>query len=49
MNAKRLLGALLTVGLTLAAATQATDVQAKPKKEDAAVGRSPRHQEGDHR
>jgi hypothetical protein len=31
MNAKRLLGALLTAGLTLAAATQATDVIAKPK------------------
>jgi hypothetical protein len=30
MKAKRLLSALLTVGLTLAAATQATDVGAKP-------------------
>jgi hypothetical protein len=38
MNAKRLLGALLTVGLTLAAVAQATDVQAKPpKKEEAPV------------
>jgi hypothetical protein len=36
MKAKRLLGALLTVGLTLAAATQATDVQAGGKKADAA-------------
>lgn len=36
MKAKRLLGALLTVGLSLAAATQATDVSAKPKKEEAA-------------
>jgi len=33
MKAKRLLGALLTAGLTLAAATQATDVLAKPKPE----------------
>lgn len=30
MKAKRLLGVLLTAGLTLAAATQATDVSAKP-------------------
>jgi hypothetical protein len=35
MKAKRLLGALLTVGLTLAAATQVSDVAAKPKKEEA--------------
>jgi hypothetical protein len=35
MKAKRLLGALLTVGLSLAAAAQATDVQAKPKAEAA--------------
>ena len=35
MKAKRLLGALLTAGLTLAAATQATDVLAKPKAEAA--------------
>src|SRR5258708_4047056 len=32
MKAKRLLGALLPVGLSLAAAAQATDVQAKPEK-----------------
>jgi len=41
MNAKRLLGALLTVGLTLAVATQVTDVHAKGKKEDAAVADPP--------
>jgi hypothetical protein len=35
MKAKRLLGALLTVGLTLAAVTQVSDVLAKPKKEEA--------------
>jgi len=39
MNAKRLWGALLTVGLCLAAATQATDVHAqrRGKKDDAAA------------
>jgi hypothetical protein len=36
MKAKRLLSALLTVGLTLAAVTQVSDVLAKPKKEEAA-------------
>ncbi len=36
MNAKRLLGALLSAGLTLAVAAQATDVLAKGKKEDPA-------------
>ena len=41
MKTKRLLGALLTVGLTLAAATQATDVQAKPKKEEPAATEPP--------
>jgi hypothetical protein len=35
MKAKRLLGALLTVGLTLAAVTQVSDALAKPKKEEA--------------
>jgi hypothetical protein len=39
MKAKRLVSALLTAGLTLAAATQATDVGAKPK--DAAVSDAP--------
>ncbi len=40
MKSMRLLGALLTVGLTLAVATQATDVQAKAK-EDAPVDAPP--------
>jgi hypothetical protein len=41
MNAKRLWGALLTVGLCLAAATQATDVQAQKKKKDDAPAAEP--------
>src|SRR5690242_3546213 len=41
MKAKRLLGALLTVGLSLAAAAQATDVLAKPEKKEAAVADPP--------
>jgi hypothetical protein len=41
MKAKRLWGALLTAGLTLAAATQATDVLAKPTKGDGVAGDPP--------